>query len=189
MADDEETKTEKDNSKMKMLFSVIIAIIIRILQGRSIWYLIFGPRSRIIDEIINGDDVSEITDPKDSYSLIDVSKPTERSFYENRKLNFSVYEIEEKIGNYVQNKSFPVKLFCKGDKKASKAKETILIVGYKNVVNFGGIETSIIKVSVLIGNRIIYCRYMRMNTVLTLAFIFISKSIISYKFFINNLWN
>lgn len=98
-----------------------------------------------------------------------------------------MYEIEEKIGNYVQNKSFPVKLFCKGDKKASKAKETILIVGYKNVVNFGGIETSIIKVSVLIGNRIIYCRYMRMNTVLTLAFIFISKSIISYKFFINNL--
>lgn len=62
--------------------------------------------------------------------------------YENRKLNSSVYEIEEKIDNYVQNKSFPVKLFCKGGKKASKAKETILIVGYKNVVNLGGIETS-----------------------------------------------
>lgn len=55
MVDDEETKTEKDNSKMKMFFIVTIAMIISILLGTSIGYLIFGPRSRIINEIINGD--------------------------------------------------------------------------------------------------------------------------------------
>lgn len=109
MADDEETKTEKDNSKMKMLFSVIIAIIIRILQGRSIWYLILGPRSRIIDEIINGDDVSEITDPKDSYSLIDVSKQNgvfmriENSIFQCMKLKKKLvimFKIRVFLSNY-----------------------------------------------------------------------------------------
>lgn len=97
MADDEETKTEKDNSKMKMFFIATIAMIIRILLGISIGYLIFGPRSRIINEIINEDDVSEITDPIDSYALIDVSKLTEWNVMRIENSIFQCMKLKKKL--------------------------------------------------------------------------------------------
>lgn len=153
-ADDEHIKQEKPKSKATMYIIFTVCIIASLLIGVLIGYLAFGRKSKTV-EVIYGDPTPEITDPTDTYKLIDVRNQTE--WNEKRiqsAILIPVYEIEEKIGNYVQNKSFPIKVFCKGGSRASKAKEKLLLNGYNNVVNLGGIDRAaeLIKDAVVIRN-------------------------------------
>lgn len=140
LGNEENLKTRKNHSKLKMFFIISICAVFSILVGFTIGYLIFGRKAKVA-EIIFGDDTSEITDPFGTYALIDVRNQTEwDEFHINNSILIPAHEIEHKIGFYVQNKSFPIKLFCKSGRRASKAKEILLINGYRNVINLGGIE-------------------------------------------------
>lgn len=154
-ADDDYIKKDKPASNVKMYVIFGICIVLSLLIGITIGYFAFGRKTKSYEVVIYGDMVSEITDPMDTYALIDVRNQTEWNEVRiESAILIPIYELEEKIGNYVQNKSFPIKVFCKSGGRASKAKEKLLINGYKNVVNLGGIERAIklIKDAVVIRN-------------------------------------
>lgn len=156
-ADGEIKSEKKDNSKVKLYVIFAVCVVFSLLIGVLIGYFAFGRKTKEtkVIEVVYGDFVTEIADPFDTYSLIDVRNQTE--WNEKRiesAILIPVYEIQEKIGNYVQNKSFPIKVFCKGGIRAAKAKEKLLLIGYNNVVNLGGIDRAaqLIKGAVVIKN-------------------------------------
>lgn len=153
-SDENNIKQSKPKSNVKFYVIIVISIVVSLAIGFLIGHFVF--RKKIKETIvIYGDPVSEITDPMNTYALIDVRNQTE--WNEVRIVSailIPIYELEQKIGDHVQNKSFPVRVFCKSGGRASKAKEKLLVMGYKNVLNLGGIERAaeLIKDAVVIRN-------------------------------------
>lgn len=142
-SNDENSHAHKDHSKLKLGLIIGACVVLSIGIGILIGYFVFGKNKqpKIVREVIYGDYSSEITDPKDTYALIDARNESEwKEVRIESAILIPVYEIDVKIGNYVQNKSFPIKVFCKGGIRGAKAKEKLLLKGYNNVVNLGGID-------------------------------------------------
>jgi len=55
-------------------------------------------------------------------------------------------EIKEKIEEFVKDKNTPINVYCKGGRRAGKAKTALLEMGYKNISNLGGYSDALKKV-------------------------------------------
>ena len=88
---------------------------------------------------IGGSEVSEVNEPWGTYTLIDVRSKDE---YDEGHINGAILiphtQIEQKISNYVSDKNYPIKLYCRSGHRASIAKDALNRMGYQNVVNLGG---------------------------------------------------
>ena len=86
---------------------------------------------------------SEVTEPWGTYTLIDVRTKEEwDSGHIEGAILIPHNEIAEKIGEFVKDKSRPIKLYCRSGGRAGMALNQLQSMGYENVQNLGGYSTA-----------------------------------------------
>lgn len=92
---------------------------------------------------IFGSGVSEVNEPWGTYTLIDVRSKSE---WDEGHINGAILiphtQIEQKIADYVSDKNYPIKLYCRSGHRASIAEDALKKMGYQNVVNLGGYNSA-----------------------------------------------
>lgn len=119
---------------MKMLILSIIAL----------GFFIFYPY-RVIAADISPDElrnfIQDRNEEKKSFILIDVrtSQEHQEGYIPGTDLNLP-YDQIEKLSQFVNDKDKMIILYCRSGRRSGIAKDTLIKMGYKNVINAGGVK-------------------------------------------------
>ena len=81
-------------------------------------------------------------DSTDGYVILDVRTPDEyEAFHIENAILISDYEIMEKAEGILKDKDQVIFVYCRSGRRSKNAAKDLVKLGYKNVIDFGGINS------------------------------------------------